>query len=63
VALPEDTLFLELARVVDDWLWCSGMIGNRLGFGLDCFGRLMVGNAMGKMDNIFGGGESIAWYG
>jgi hypothetical protein len=37
------------------------MIGNRLGLGLDCVGRLILGNVNGKMQNIAGCGELIAW--
>jgi hypothetical protein len=39
------------------------MIGNRLELGLDCFGRLAVKKAKGRMDSIVGGGEPIAWCG
>jgi hypothetical protein len=63
VALSEDMLFVELAKVVDDWLWRSRMIGNTLGLGLDYFGRLVLRNVNGKMENIAGGGEPIAWCG
>jgi hypothetical protein len=49
VALPEDMLFVELVKVVDDWLWHSDMIDNRSGLGLDSFDRLVVENAKGKM--------------
>jgi hypothetical protein len=61
VALLEDMLFVELAKVMDDWLWHSGMIGNKPRLGLGCFGRLVVGNVKGMMENITGGGEPIAW--
>jgi hypothetical protein len=60
VALPEDMLFVELAKVVVDWLWRSGMIGNKPGLGLGYFGRLVVGDAKGKMVSIVGGGVPIA---
>jgi hypothetical protein len=53
-------LFVEWVKVVDDWLWCSDMIGNKPGLGLGCFGRLVVGNATGKMENFVVGGELIA---
>jgi hypothetical protein len=36
------------------------MIDNRPELGLDCFGRLVMGNAKGKTKNIAGGGEPIA---
>jgi hypothetical protein len=60
VALSEDMLFVELAEVVDDWLWRSGMIDNKPGLGLSCFGRLMVGSVKDKMEYITSGGEPIA---
>jgi hypothetical protein len=53
-------LFVELAKVVVDWLWRSGMIGNKPGLGLGYFGRLVVGDAKGKMASIVGGGVPIA---
>jgi hypothetical protein len=56
-------LFVELVKVVDDWLWHSDMIDNRSGLGLDSFDRLVVENAKGKMQSIIGDGESIAWCG
>jgi hypothetical protein len=37
------------------------MIGNKSGLGLECFGRLVMGDAGAKMENISSGGESIAW--
>jgi hypothetical protein len=58
VSLSEDILFVKLMKVVDGWLWRSDIIGNRLGLG--CFGKLVVGNVKGKMENIAGGGEPIA---
>jgi hypothetical protein len=61
VALLEDMLFVELAKVMDDWLWHSGMIGNKPRLELGCFGRLVVGNVKRMMENITGGGEPIAW--
>jgi hypothetical protein len=62
VSLPEDILFVKLMKVVDGWLWRSDIIGNMLGLGLGlgCFGKLVVGNVKGKMENIAGGGEPIA---
>jgi hypothetical protein len=60
VALLEDMLIVELMKVVDGWLWHSGMIGNKSELGLGCFGRLAVGNTKGKMENIAGDGEPIA---
>jgi hypothetical protein len=61
MALPEDMLFVELAKVVDDWLWHSGTIGNRPELELDYFYRLVVGNVKDKMESITGDGESIVW--
>jgi hypothetical protein len=51
---------VELAKVVDGWLWRSGMIGNKPEHGLGCFDRLVVGNVKGKMVSVAGGGEPIA---
>jgi hypothetical protein len=39
------------------------MIGNRLEVGFGSFGRLAMGNAKGKMDNIASGGVPISWWG
>jgi hypothetical protein len=36
------------------------MIGNRSRLEFGCFDRLVVGNVKGEMENITGGGESIA---
>jgi hypothetical protein len=35
-------LFVGLAKVKDDWLWRSDMIGNKPELGLGYFGRLAV---------------------
>jgi hypothetical protein len=56
-------LFVELAKVMDDWLWRNGMISNCSGLGPDCFDRLVVENAKGKMESIASNGESIVWCG
>jgi hypothetical protein len=53
-------LFVELAVVVVDWLWHSGMIGNKSGLRLSCFGRPTVRSAKAKMRNNVGDGEPIA---
>jgi hypothetical protein len=53
-------LFVELAVVVVDWLWHSGMIGNKSGLRLSCFGRPAVRSAKAKMRNNVGDGEPIA---
>jgi hypothetical protein len=36
---------VELAKVMGGWLWHISMIGNKLGLGLGCFGRLVMGHA------------------
>jgi hypothetical protein len=51
---------VKLTKVVNGWLWHSGMIGNRSELGLGYFSRLIVGNVKYKMENIAGGGEPIA---
>lgn len=60
MAVPRDMLFVKLVKVEDHWLWRNGMIGNKQELGLDCFNRLTVGKAKGKMENIAGSGEHIA---
>jgi hypothetical protein len=63
VALAEGMLSVKPAKVEDDWLWCSGMIGNMLEVGFGYFGRLGLENAKGRMGNIAGDAEPIAWCG
>jgi hypothetical protein len=52
-------LFVELAKVEDDWLWYSGMIGNMLEVEFGYFGRLGLENAEGMTGNITGDAEPI----
>jgi hypothetical protein len=58
-----DMLFVELAKVVDDWLWRSGRIANMLEVGLDCFVKLVVERVKDRMENVAGSGGAIAWCG
>jgi hypothetical protein len=55
-------LSVELAKVKDGWLWCSGMTGSMSRVGFDCYDRLVVENVKGGMGGIAGGEELIAWY-
>jgi hypothetical protein len=61
--LLEDMLFVELAKVVDDWLWCSGRIGNMLEAGLGCFGKLTVERVKDRMESIVVSEGPTAWCG
>lgn len=63
MALPEGMLFVELVEVEDGWLWRSDMTCNKPKLGLGCFGKLAVKKINGRMENITGGRETIAWYG
>jgi hypothetical protein len=54
-------LSVEMAKVEDDWLWRNDMTGSMLGVGFGCYDRIGVENAKGKMENIAGGEELIAW--
>jgi hypothetical protein len=56
-------LFVELAEVEDGWWWHSGMISSVLEIGSRNFGMLVLDNAEGKMRNVAGCAEPIAWYG
>jgi hypothetical protein len=56
-------LFVELAKVVDDWLWRSGRIANMLEVGLDYFVKLVVERVKDRMDNVSGSRGVIAWCG
>jgi hypothetical protein len=60
VALSEDMLFVDSAKVMSDWLWHSGTIGKKPRLGLGCFGRLVVRSVKGRMESITGGGKPIA---
>jgi hypothetical protein len=61
--LLEDMLFVELVKVVDDWLWRSGRIGNMPEVGHGYFGMLVVETAKDKMKNIVNSDGPIAWCG
>jgi hypothetical protein len=63
VALVQGMLSMELVKVEDDWLWCSGMTGNMPDVGFGYFGRLGLESAEGRMGNIAGDVEPIAWCG
>jgi hypothetical protein len=54
-------LSVEMANIEDDWLWRNDMTGSMLGVGFGCYDRIGVENAKGKMENIAGGEELIAW--
>jgi hypothetical protein len=54
-------LSVELVKVEDGWLRCSGMTGSMPGVGFDCYDGLVVENVKGRMGNIVGGGEPSAW--
>jgi hypothetical protein len=56
-------LFVELAKVMYDWLWRSGRIGNMLEVGFGYFGKLVVERVNGRMENIAGTEGSNAWSG
>jgi hypothetical protein len=45
-------LFVELAKVVDDWMWHSGRIGNMPEVRLACSGKLAVERAKDRMENM-----------
>jgi hypothetical protein len=53
-------LSVELVKVKDGWLWCSGMTGSMSRVGFDCYDRLVVENVKGGMGGIAGGEELIA---
>jgi hypothetical protein len=61
--LAEGTLFMDLVKVADSWLWHSDMIGSKPELEISCFGELAVEKAKDRMENIVGGGEPIAWCG
>jgi hypothetical protein len=54
---------VELVKVVDGWLWHSDMTHNKAKLELGYFGSLVVERAKGRMENIVGGEEPIAWCG
>jgi hypothetical protein len=61
VVLLKGMLFVELANAKNGWLWHSDMIRSNPELELGYFGRLLVGRAKGRIENIVGGGEPIAW--
>jgi hypothetical protein len=61
--LLEEMLFVELAKVVHNWLWRSGRIGNMPQVGLGCFGKLAAERAKDRMGNIASNEGPIAWCG
>jgi hypothetical protein len=63
VTLVEGMLSVGLAKVEDDWLWCSGMTSNMLKDGFGYFGRLGLENVEGRIGNIADDVEPIAWCG
>jgi hypothetical protein len=54
-------LSVELAKVEDGWLWHSGMTGSLPEVWFGCYDSLVVENAKGRMGNITGSEEPIAW--
>jgi hypothetical protein len=60
VAPVRGMLFVELAKVEDDWLWRSGMTGNMPEVGFGYFGRLGLENVEGRTGNIAGDVKPIA---
>jgi hypothetical protein len=54
-------LFVELVKVEDGWLWCSGMTSSMPEVGFGCYDRLVMENAKGRMGNITGGGKPTTW--
>jgi hypothetical protein len=52
---------VELAKVENGWLWHSGMTGSMPRVGFCCYDRLVAKIAKGRMANIAGGEEPIAW--
>jgi hypothetical protein len=63
MTLTEGMLSIELAKVEDDGLWCSGMTSNMPEVGLGYFGRLGLENTKGGMGNIAGDAVPITWCG
>jgi hypothetical protein len=59
--VTEGMLSVELVKVEDGWLWRSGITGSMLEVGFDCYDRIVVENAKGRMGNIAGGEELIVW--
>jgi hypothetical protein len=63
VELEEGMLSVELAKVVDDWLWHNGRIDNMPEVGLGCFGKHVLERVRDKMKNIAGSEGPITWCG
>jgi hypothetical protein len=61
VALAKHMLFVELAKVEGDWLWHSGMTSNMPEVGFAYFSRTVLESVEGRMGNITGYVEPIAW--
>jgi hypothetical protein len=45
-------LFVELMKVVDDWLWCSDRIDNKPKLGLGYLDSSTMGRMKGKIESI-----------
>jgi hypothetical protein len=63
VTLAEGMLSVELVKVEGDWLWHSGMTSNIPEVRFGYFGRLGLECMEGRMGNIAGDVEPIAWCG
>jgi hypothetical protein len=63
VELTEGTLFAELMEAMGNWLWHSDRTNNGPELGLDLFGGLVAERGKGRMGNIDGDGDPIAWCG
>jgi hypothetical protein len=63
VTLAVGMLSVELTKIEDDWLCQSGMTGNMLEIRFGYFGRLGLESVEGRMVNIAGDVEPIAWCG
>jgi hypothetical protein len=63
MALAEGMLSIELEKVEGYWLWHSGMTDNMSEDGFSYFGRLWLESVEGRMENITGDVEPIAWCG
>jgi hypothetical protein len=61
VALAKRMLFVELTKVEGDWLWNSGMTSNMPEVGFAYFSRIVLESVEGRMGNITGYVEPIAW--
>jgi hypothetical protein len=59
--LVEGTLFVELVKVVGDWLVRNDRIGNKLELGLGYLGEFGMGRAKDKMESIDGEADPLLW--